>query len=87
MLKGDFSKATDAFGRPLAITDTLARAPFPSNQIPANRLDPVSLKMAAYFPNPNLTGTVNNFIAQGNATNSNNNIGIKVDHQLGVRTG
>src|SRR5206468_1191607 len=82
MLRGDFSRAVDAFGRPLKITDTLAKAPFPNNQIPLNRLDPVSLKMAAYFPQPNLTGSANNFISQGNSTTSNNNFGIKVDHQL-----
>lgn len=85
MLRGDFSKAKDAFGRPLTITDTLAKAPFPKNQIPANRLDPVALKMAAYFPAPNLPGAVNNFIAQGNATTSYNNFGVKVDHRLSQR--
>jgi hypothetical protein len=85
MLSGDFSKATDALGRPLTLNDTLARAPFPNNQIPASRLDPVSLKMAAYFPPPNLTGSVNNFISQGNATTSNNNFGVRVDHRLTSR--
>lgn len=85
MLRGDFSRAVDAFGKPLKITDTLAKAPFPNNQIPLNRLDPVALKMAAYFPRPNLTGSTNNFIAQGNSTTSNNNFGIKVDHQLTSR--
>ncbi len=84
MLRGDFSKATDAFGRPLRIIDTLSgRTAFPDNQIPASRLDPVALKMASYFPAPNLAVSANNFISQGNATNSNNNFGIKVDHQLG----
>jgi hypothetical protein len=82
MLAGDFSRAVDAFGRPLKITDTLSKAPFPDNQIPASRMDPVSLKMGAYFPASNLSGSVNNFIAQGNSTTSNNNLGVKVDHQL-----
>lgn len=82
MLQGDFSKATDALGRPMAIMDTLAKKPFPNNQIPASRIDPVSLKMAAYFPQPNLTVGANNFISQGNSTTSNNNFGVKVDHQL-----
>src|SRR4051794_2742978 len=82
MLRGDFSRAVDAFGKPLKITDTLAKAPFPNNQIPLNRLDPVSLKMAAYFPQPNLTGSANNFISQGNATSSNNNFGVKLEHSL-----
>jgi outer membrane receptor protein involved in Fe transport len=86
MLRGDFSRATDALGRPLTLTDTLARAPFPGNQIPVSRLDPVSQKMAEYFPQPNLTGAgVTNFIATGNGTDSSNNFGIKVDHNLTAR--
>ncbi|MEZ5356453.1 MAG: TonB-dependent receptor [Bryobacteraceae bacterium] len=86
MMRGDFSKATDAAGRPLALRDVLANnAAFPGNQIPVSRLDPVSLAMAAYFPAPNIPGSVNNFIAQGNATTSNNNFGIKGDHRIGSR--
>src|SRR6185503_8103953 len=34
MLTGDFSRATDALGKPLKITDTLGKAPFPDNRIP-----------------------------------------------------
>ncbi|MBL8217655.1 MAG: TonB-dependent receptor [Bryobacterales bacterium] len=86
MLRGDFSQVADAFGRPLRIVDPLAaRAPFANNQIPASRLNPVSLKMAAYYPAPNLTGGANNFISQGNLTQSFNNIGIKVDHNVSER--
>ena len=81
MLRGDFSKAVDAFGRPLRITDPLARAPFANNQIPLSRLDPVASKLATYFPAPNLSGP-NNFISQGNGTNSFDNFGIKVEHLL-----
>ena len=83
MLQGDFSKATDAFGKPIKLTDTLAKAPFPNNQIPVSRFDPVALKLAAYYPKPNLTGSANNFISQGNGSTSNNNMGVKVDHQAG----
>ena len=81
MLRGDFSKAVDAFRRPLRITDPLAKAPFANNQIPLARLDPVALKLAAYFPAPNLSGP-NNFISQGNGTTSYDNFGIKVEHLL-----
>jgi len=76
MLRGDFSRAANAFGRPLRITDPLARAPFPDNQIPLSCLDPVARKFASYFPAPNLSGP-NNFISQGNGTTSYNNFGIK----------
>lgn len=83
MLRGDFSKAVDAFGRPLAIVDPLnARQPFAGNRIPESRLNPVSLAIAKYFPAPNLTGSANNLIVQGNGTTSYNNFGIKVDHNF-----
>ena len=85
MLRGDFSSAVDAFGKPIKLNDTLAKAPFPGNQIPSSRFDPVALKLAAYYPKPNLTGSANNYIAQGNSTSSWNNIGVKGDHQLGSK--
>ncbi len=83
-LKGDFSRATNALGRPLAVVDPLAaNAPFPRNQIPVSRFDPVSVRMAAYYPAPNLVGGgVNNFISQGNGTNNNNGYNARVDHRL-----
>lgn len=84
-LRGDFSAAVDANDRPLAITDPLARAPFPNKQIPSSRLDPVAAKLAAYFPAPNLAGTANNYVAQENSTNNFDNFNTKVDHTLSPR--
>ena len=84
MLRGDFSKAVDAFGKPETIIDPLAKnAPFPGNKIPAARLDPVALALAAYYPAPNLFGSANNYIAQANSTNSFDKYSIKVDHSIG----
>ncbi|NDJ10330.1 MAG: tetratricopeptide repeat protein [Acidobacteriia bacterium] len=83
MLKGDFSGATDAFGKPITLLDTVSRSPFPGNRIPASRLNPVAAKLAGYYPLPNLpAGGVFNYIAQGNGTNSSNNYGIKIDHNF-----
>jgi len=82
-LRGDFSQARDALGKPIVLTDPLAKnAPFAGNQIPANRFDPVSMKLAAFYPAPDLTGA-NNYIAQANSTNTFNNFGTKIDHNLG----
>ena len=81
-LRGDFSKAADAFGKPIALNDPISNAPFPGNQIPESRLNPVALNLAAYYPAPNLTGGVNNFISQGNATTNIDNFGVKLDHQF-----
>jgi len=81
--QGDFSQATDAFGRPLALVDPLnSRRPFANNQIPVSRFDPVAKKLAAYFPAPNLGGSANNYIAAGNGWTNFNNMGIKVDHNF-----
>jgi hypothetical protein len=69
----------------LTLVDPLApgRAPFAGNQIPVSRFDPVALKLARYFPAPNLTGGgVNNFISQGNASTDNTGFSAKVDHQV-----
>lgn len=82
MLRGDFSKAVNASGKPIKLTDALNGTPFPNNQIPASRLDPIALKLAANYPQPNFTGGVQNYVAQGNATSSFNNFGIKVDHNF-----
>src|SRR5262249_19541330 len=44
---GDFS----ATG--VAIVDPLARAPFPGNQVPTNRINPIAAKaLPLFFPNP-----------------------------------
>jgi hypothetical protein len=84
MLKGNFSGAVDAFGKPETIIDPLNKnAPFPGNQIPSARLDPVSLNITAFYPKPNLFGSANNYLAQGSSTGSNNNFAIKVDHAFG----
>src|SRR5690348_9461180 len=80
---GDFSRATDAFGKPLRLVDPLNKnAPFPNNQIPVIRFDPVPVRLASYYPAPNVMGNVNNFISQGNGSTSNSGYGVKVDHQL-----
>jgi hypothetical protein len=85
MLRGDFRRATDAFGRPLVITDPLARAPFAGNQIPAARLDPVAVKLAQFYPAPNLQGSAVNYIAQANGSNDANNFSVKVDDTMSAR--
>ena len=63
---GDFSTLTrDASGKAALVTiydpnsgtgtftTPLATTPFPNNIIPANRLDPVAVKVVKYYPDPN----------------------------------
>lgn len=83
-LRGDFSKAVTAFGKPETIVDPLAKnTPFAGNIIPASRLDPVAAALAANYPAPNVVGNVNNYIAQGNSTNNYDKYNFKVDESLG----
>lgn len=46
-------RAGDYSQNPRALTDPLARAPFPGNIVPQNRLDPVASKAIALLPLPN----------------------------------
>lgn len=42
------------------------RDPFPKNILPADRINPIGLKILSYFPAPNAPGLDNNFVASGN---------------------
>lgn len=46
----------------------VTRTPFPNNQIPAERFDPVAKAIQAYFPKPNTAGTISNGQVQNNYT-------------------
>src|SRR5437867_2611408 len=50
--RGDFSAATNAAGQLVVIYDPLTGLPFPGNQIPASRINPVAAAMLKYLPNP-----------------------------------
>jgi hypothetical protein len=65
---GDFSQtlAADGTVRPIydpfstvvdPVTGTVTRAAFPNNRIPANRIDPLSAKLASYLWDPNQGNT------------------------------
>src|SRR5438094_3188928 len=49
---GDFSATTNSAGQRITIYDPLTHQPFPNNQIPSNRLNPVAQKMLSYLPPP-----------------------------------
>ena len=50
MRNGDFSQAG------VTIRDPLTGQPFPGNQIPRNRLDPIAIKLLEWYPEPNIPG-------------------------------
>ena len=86
MLQGNFSGATNAAGAPINIIDPLTKQPFPNNQIPANRLNPVALNLVKYYPVPNLNDSLYNYAAQATATDSYDNFSVKIDQSLGATT-
>jgi hypothetical protein len=74
---GDFSQSVGAQG-PVTIYDPLTQSPFPGNVIPTNRLDPTSLGLLKYYPNPNAPGYKYNYQAPittiGNSDNLNSRL-------------
>lgn len=103
-LTGDFSKLVDSAGRKITIYDPqtgvadptntvglgLTRQPFENNIIPTNRLDPVALKIASYYPKPNCTTpgsaySQNNFCLADTDLDNYHNLLIKIDHNLTSR--
>ncbi|HEU0119148.1 MAG TPA: TonB-dependent receptor [Bryobacteraceae bacterium] len=58
------------------------RDPFVNNQIPVNRISPVSQKVLSYVPAPVLAGILNNYPATGNNRTDNRNYTMKFDHMF-----
>lgn len=62
--RGDFSQTRTPAGALIPIRDPLTNAPFPTNVIPANRLDPRGLAFMNMLPLPNAAGSGYNFLVQ-----------------------
>ncbi len=96
--QGDFSETRNAAGALIPIFDPATnrveggrtvRTQFAGNKIPANRLDPVALKILEFYPLPNqapanATGA-NNFSANYQQLLTRNNFTAKVDHNFTER--
>ncbi len=62
---GDFSNARQRQRQPCRSSTTrltgnadgTGRTPFPNNQIPANRINPIALQLLGFYPAPNVAGT------------------------------
>ena len=95
---GDFSKSLSATGGTIPIYDPATtranpngsgfiRDAFPGNLIPANRLDPVSQNINAFYPLPNRTPTnpftnANNYIGNVGNARTMQQYTIRVDHHF-----
>ena len=69
---------------PLTVDATGARVPFPNDQIPATRIDPIAASfLTQYQPLPNLNnGDGNNFVDETPDTNRNDAFSTRIDHQF-----
>jgi hypothetical protein len=86
---GDFSAAASAVTgiKYATIYDPQTGQPFPNNQIPADRIDPVMAKLIALFPEPNVTSggkfpETNNYFRNGGAQDDNDVYDGRVDYTL-----
>ena len=61
------------------------RQQFSQNTIPTGLFDPVGLKIAALYPQPNLPGTINNYGYNQAVTDNADEIDSKFDEQLSAR--
>jgi hypothetical protein len=88
---GDFSNALNTNGTVQQIYDPISgtsngvgRTQFTNNQIPANRLDPIALKVLALFPLPNNAGIgagglTNNYLRREDRTFARDNMDAKMN--------
>jgi hypothetical protein len=85
MRRGDFGEIVDPIYDPSTADASGQRTAFPNNVIPANRLNPVGLKIISFYPEPNRPGIANNFFSQIGSRPSNDIFSVKVDHQISSR--
>jgi hypothetical protein len=91
MRSGDFSSLETAAGKPVTIYNPTTTVPsgtgyvrsvFAGNVIPTADINPVSAKIANYYPLPTVPGSVNNFVASGKAIENINNYDIKINENV-----
>ena len=58
------------------------RDQFPGNAIPLSAIDPVARAVVDLYPEPNLSGTVNNHFFSGSLANNTNQYDARVDHNF-----
>ena len=82
---GDFSGRATIFDPQTTRTDPSGanvRDPFPGNQVPAARFDPIMRRYIDLYPLPNLPGIANNYILNPKYTDDNDQGDIKIDHNF-----
>ena len=100
-LTGNFSQDKNSAGQPITIYNPFStrpnangsgyiRDPFPGNIIPPSLLNPIAVKMASYFPKPNVTGVggtnANNYILATANNIQENQFTVRLDHNFTAST-
>ena len=80
MVQGNFGGLTSIYN-PFSATSGV-RQQFAGNAIPASLLDPVGLKLAALYPQPNLPGLVNNYGYNQGLTLNADELDARFDEQI-----
>ena len=65
-----------------ATTAGATRSPFPGNNIPSNRIDPVALSLLQRYPLPTSAGTANNFSRTFNEVDNQDQWDARIDHKF-----
>jgi hypothetical protein len=63
-------------------TGVIIRDPFPSNTIPADRMDPAAVGLLNRYPLPTTSGTANNYSRVGNESDNLDQGDFRVDHMI-----
>jgi len=88
---GDFSGFQPIFDPKTTVIHpdgTATRQPFPNNQIPSNRFDPVAKQLIDLFPAPNVPGDVassgvaNNYLSNPSSPDDTDQYDIRIDHKI-----
>lgn len=80
MRQGYFAGLNKIFD-PLSTTGT-SRTPFVNNQLPTNRINPISQALINLYPLPQRSGLVNNFTYQPVKTQNNDTFDVRADYRF-----
>lgn len=90
--QGNFSDWVTTSGQPILIFNpfdtytnaagVVKRMPFANNTIPKTMMDPIALKAASYYPDPNQAGITNNWYDSSVQKSVNVQTELKVDHNF-----
>jgi hypothetical protein len=85
MRRGDLSEIGTVYDPATYNSATRTRQPFPGNQIPDNRIDPISKSLIALFPTPQNNSLTTNYVYNPPSIQDIDKFDIRVDHVFNTR--